>query len=74
MGEKELLKNSKIKLSIYGNERIIIENYDNLMDISDLEIIIDDYKIIGDFLKIRRMDNYMIEINGKISSIIVGKE
>ncbi len=74
MGEKELLKNSKIKLSIYGNKRIIIENYDNLMDISDLEIIIDDYKIIGDFLKIRRMDNYMIEIDGKISSIIVGKE
>ena len=61
--------NSKIKLTIYKNEKIIIENYQELKDISDDEIIVDLYRINGSFLKIKKMDNYMIEILGSVAAI-----
>lgn len=60
---------SKIKLTIYKNEKIIIENYQELKDISDEVILVDIYQIRGSFLKIKKMDNYMIEILGSISAI-----
>ena len=61
--------NNKIKLSLYKDEKIIIENYNELKDISENTIFVDIYKIGGQFLKIKRMDNYMIEISGSISGI-----
>lgn len=61
--------NNRIKLSIYKNEKIIIENYQELKDITDISVIVDIYNIKGTFLKIRKMDNYMIEISGVISQI-----
>jgi hypothetical protein len=63
--------NNRVKLSIYKDEKIIVENYSELKDITDEIIIVDIYKIKGNFLKIKRMDNYMIEISGSISQIIV---
>lgn len=65
--------NNRVKLSIYKNEKIIIENYQELMDITDTSVVVDLYQIHGNFLKIKKMDNYMIEISGIISQIIVGK-
>ena len=65
--------NSRIKLTIFKNEKIIIENYLKLNDISENKIIVDMYNINGDFLKIKKMDNYMIEISGIISQIIIDK-
>jgi len=52
--------NNLIKLSIYKNEKIVIENYKELRDIHEEEIVVDIYTIKGLFLKIKRMDNYMI--------------
>ena len=66
-------KVSNIKLSIYLDSRIIIENYSELKNISENEICVDLYVITGSFLKINRMDNYMIEINGSISQIIINR-
>ncbi|HHU55455.1 MAG TPA: hypothetical protein GXZ48_02030 [Acholeplasmataceae bacterium] len=65
--------NSKIKLTLYKNEKIIIENYQELKDISEEFIVVDLFKINGSFLKIKRMDNYMIEIYGKISQIAINQ-
>ncbi len=65
--------NSRIKLTIFKNEKIIIENYLKLNDISENKIMVDMYTINGDFLKIKKMDNYMIEISGIISQIIIDK-
>lgn len=65
--------NNLIKLSIYKNEKIVIENYKELRDIHEEEIVVDIYTIKGLFLKIKRMDNYMIEIEGIISQIRVEK-
>lgn len=67
-------KTNNVKLSIYLDNRIIIENYDELSSIGENEIKIDIYHIVGEFLKIHRMDDYMIEINGKINQIIIGKK
>jgi len=65
--------NSKIKLTLYKDEKIIIENYQELKDISEETIVVDLYKVIGNFLKIKRMDNYMIEIYGRISQIKISQ-
>lgn len=65
--------NNRVKLSIYKDEKIIIENYQDLNDITESTIVVDLYTINGNFLKIRKMDNYMIEISGKISQIIINK-
>ena len=61
--------NNKIKLTIYKDEKIIIENYEELKDITEEVIIVDMYHIKGLFLKVKKMDNYMIEITGTISVI-----
>lgn len=64
-------KAENIKLSIYSDQRIIIENYGKLMDLNEDLIKVDIYTILGTFLKINQMDSYMIEIIGTISQVII---
>lgn len=64
---------NQIKLSIFNNQRLIIENYNELLDINDELISVDIYTISGNFLKISKMDNYMIEIQGIIRQIIINE-
>ncbi len=54
------------KLSIYNNERVIIENYDNITELLNDNIIVDKYVINGENLKIKQIDEYYIIIVGKI--------
>lgn len=65
--------NNKVKLTVYKDEKIVIENYQELKDIGDEFICVDIYKITGNFLKIKKMDNYMIEINGVLNAISINK-
>lgn len=58
-----------IKLSLFSDKRIIIERYKVIKEISDDKIIIDDYVINGKILKIKLMNNYMLDINGEVKSI-----
>ncbi len=59
----------KIKITMYNNEKVIVNNYNKLLDIS-LELVrIDNLLIKGNNLKIKKMDNYLIEIWGKVSII-----
>ncbi len=58
-----------IKLSLFSDKRIIIERYKLIKEISDDKIIIDDYIINGKILKIKLMNNYMLDINGEVKSI-----
>lgn len=62
----------EIKLRLFSDRRIIIENYKKLKDINNDIIVIDNYIIVGNFLKIRKMDPMMIEIYGEINEIIIG--
>ncbi|HHU79981.1 MAG: hypothetical protein ACOX40_04010 [Bacilli bacterium] len=62
----------EIKLRLFSDRRIIIENYKKLKDINNDMIVIDNYIIVGNFLKIRKMDPMMIEIYGEINEIIIG--
>ena len=58
------------KLSItYTKEKIIINNFSNIYDIKDDLIIIDDYQIIGNFLKVTSIENRCLEIVGTIKEI-----
>jgi len=62
-----------VKISIYNDKRIIIENYQKLLDLSENLIIVDIYSIYGKFLKLKKMDNYMIEILGNIERVIINE-
>ena len=65
------MKKSKnnIKLSIYSNTKIVIENYNKIIDLNDNIVIIDNYKINGSNLKIPNIDEFYIIITGVIKSI-----
>ena len=60
-----------IKLTVYRNERIVIENYRQLLDLNDEVIKVDIYTIVGKFLKLTQMDSYMIEVLGSIHQILI---
>jgi hypothetical protein len=64
-------KDSNIKLSIYADRRIVIENYDKLLDLNEDTIKVDIYTIVGKFLKLKQMDSYMIEVIGTINQVII---
>lgn len=61
--------NNIIKIVLYNNERIVITSYNKLLEISSEMIKIDNFLIIGENLKIKKMDNYMIEILGKVEEV-----
>ena len=46
---KKLNKFNQLKLSIYEDKRIIIENYQELIDITEEQITVDYYTIVGTF-------------------------
>lgn len=62
------------KLSLYNNEKVVIENYNNIRDINDDCIIIDKYYINGENLKIKLIEEYFIIIIGVINSIIINSD
>lgn len=64
-----ILKNKDLKITIFNNNKIIIENYNNLIDIKEISIIIDNYKINGKNLQIKEIDDYLIIIYGIINNI-----
>jgi hypothetical protein len=64
-------RNARIKLSLYQDNRIVIENYNRLLDLNEEYIRVDIYTIVGKFLKINQMDNYMIEVIGTINQVLI---
>lgn len=60
---------NKIKLIIYNNTRVVITNYLRLKEIKEEVIQIDNVIINGINLKLKSMDEYMIEVVGKIKGI-----
>lgn len=67
-----VIKMNECKISLYNNYRLIIENYHLIKKIELDEILIDTYLIMGNNLKIKRMNDYLIEISGKIHIIKIG--
>lgn len=57
------------KLKLFQNNELYIENYNDILKIENNTIIIDIYTIYGDFLKITRIDEFIIAIEGKINEI-----
>jgi hypothetical protein len=67
------MKKSKdnIKISLYNNTKIVIENYNKIIDLNDNIVIIDNYEINGQNLKITNIDEYYIIINGNINNLSI---
>ncbi|MBO6145602.1 MAG: YabP/YqfC family sporulation protein [Bacilli bacterium] len=70
---KEYVRNSEFKITILNN-KINIENYTNILDISDTKIQITNnnkkIKILGTKLQINKLLNNEILIYGKYNNII----
>jgi len=71
--EIDMKNTTNIKLSIYSNQRIVIEDYNRLLDLSENLIKVDIFSIYGKFLKLKQMDSYMIEIFGDIHQVIINE-
>ena len=61
---------NKLKVIIYDNSRVVVKEYFILKDIKKEEFIIDNVSIKGEDLLVKRMDDYYIEIVGKIKNVI----
>lgn len=64
-----VLKN-KLKIIIYDNKRIIVNDYINLKDIRKEVVVVDSVCINGKDLIVKRMDDYFIEIVGTITNVV----
>ena len=58
-------------LKLINNKCVIIRNYENVLHISVDEITLTKYIIKGDDLIVKKMDQFEIEIIGKIKEIKV---
>lgn len=59
------------KIIIIDNKIMMIEYYENIKFLSIDQIIIDNIEIFGLNLKIKKMDDYSIEIHGQISRVFI---
>lgn len=57
------------KIIIYDMNRIIIENYKQILSYDDYNIIIDHINIVGMNLYIKEMNELYVEISGEIKEI-----
>lgn len=57
------------KLKLYDYQKLIIENYQKIVDITSNLIIVDRYFIIGEKLQVNCLNQFIIEINGDIQEI-----
>lgn len=57
------------KLKVYNYQRIIIENYQDVKELTNELIIVDRYNIFGKNLKVMILNQFMIEIYGDIEQI-----
>lgn len=57
------------KIIVYDMNRIIIENYKQILSYDDYNIIIDHINIVGMNLYIKEMNELYVEISGEIKEI-----
>ena len=61
---------NNMKINIIGKNKVIIYNYQKLVDLNEKIVNVDNVIINGKVLKIIKMDDDLIEINGEIEKII----
>ena len=60
-----------VKITLWSNQKIVVENYKKLIDLSEEVIKIDQYLIKGKKLKIEELDQFIIKIHGEIEELII---
>ena len=64
-------KNHNSKIIVYNNTKVVIENYDNIIDLNNDLIKIDIYELYGLNLKVKQIDSYYIIIEGLLTQILI---
>lgn len=64
-------KNHNSKIIVYNNTKVVIENYDNIIDLNNDLIKIDIYELYGRNLKVKQIDSYYIIIEGLLTQILI---
>ena len=58
-----------LKLFLLDNHKLVIENYNNINEVSNVSIMIDKYLIKGTGLSIELLNSYQIILSGNIEDI-----
>lgn len=66
---KGILLKEQLKLKMYGNNKVVVYNYEDVLDMTSEKIVLKKYIIEGDGLVVKKMDEYEIEIVGKFKTI-----
>ena len=56
-------------LKVFSDRKMVVENYHFMDELSDDKIVLRDYIIEGKKLIVKRMDGFLIEIEGDIDKI-----
>lgn len=70
MNEEVFLKEERI--TIVDREKFLIQNYQEIAEITDKEIRLKTMRILGNDLKIMSISKYFLEVNGKLEMIVFG--
>ena len=62
---------SVLTFKMYDGKTLIIENYKQLIDVSDQCIEIDNYLLKGKNLKIDTLNQFMVKVHGVFKEIII---
>lgn len=62
---------SVLTFKMYDGKTLIIENYKQLIDVSDQCIEIDNYLLKGENLKIDTLNQFMLKVHGVFKEIII---
>ena len=57
------------RVTVMGGRKVIIQNYKDLLFITDTEVFLSNLKITGNNLKVTTLSQYVMEVEGNVSGI-----
>lgn len=60
------------KVTVINGKKVVIQNYKDLISITDTEIILSNLKVIGRQLRLKLISKYFMEIEGIITGVQFG--
>lgn len=72
INDEYMLNNEKV--TIMNRSKVMIQNYDKIIEINDEVIRLSKLKILGQNLKLKTISKYFLEITGKINLIDFGDQ
>lgn len=60
------------RVTVINERKIIIQNYRDLLSISETEVVLSNLRIVGEDLRIKTISKFIMEIEGKIHHLSFG--